>query len=287
MNEPAINLPERGGRGRLYDLVQKTAPGRTTRRVRLDQIAPDPDQPRTKIDAKALSELADSIRQHGILQPIIVRESRSEPPYYLVSGERRWRAAAEAELEQLDVLLEEVDGTKSGRRLRQLVENIQRDDLSLLDTARALEALIQSGISAQDLAKGLGKSASYVSQHLATLKTDGPTREALEEGHLQSAETLRLFDALPPQAKRQLLATARSTQAPIGRGQVETASPSGRKRRKKPARKTGRPALYSRRFQPEELRALIVALGGTPAGSNRELGDIFNSLVEALTKGDD
>ncbi len=145
--------------------------------VPLSRLRPDPDQPRKVFDETALAELARSVQEHGILQPLIVY-AESEL-YYIIAGERRFRAAQRAGLDAAPVQV-----VHDRRRIKelQLVENLQREDLALMDEARALGNLQKElSASVRGLEQATGKSKSYVSRRLALLKMPLDVQRMLEE----------------------------------------------------------------------------------------------------------
>lgn len=146
-------------------------------------IEPDPAQPRKHFDEQKLAELAESIRRHGQLQPIRIRRADQGPTYIIVAGERRWRACTLLGLETIDaVLLAERDGGDLVREA-QLVENLQRADLSPMETAIAYRAEIERlGCSQAELARRLGVSTATVSRTLALLEAPEDVREKVARG---------------------------------------------------------------------------------------------------------
>ena len=128
------------------------------RQVALDLLSPNPHQPRSQFDAESLSELADSIRVHGIIQPLVVTPAIDNPGHFwIIAGERRFRAARLAELQTVPVLVREA----SPQALTELalVENIQRDDLNALEEALAFQALMNDyGFTQAEVAERVGKS---------------------------------------------------------------------------------------------------------------------------------
>lgn len=133
----------------------------------VDAIRPNPSQPRKVFDTGSLQELAESIRQHGILQPISVRRSRDG--YELIAGERRLRAARLAGLERLPCLLVQVNDTQSG--MLALIENLQRKDLDFIEEAEGIAQLLRLyGISQEKAAAQLGKSQSAIANKLRLLQ---------------------------------------------------------------------------------------------------------------------
>ncbi len=136
--------------------------------IPLDAIRPNPNQPRRNFDSTGLEELADSIRENGVLQPISVR--RLGTSYYeLVAGERRWRASRMAGLFKIPAIVVEATPQKSA--LIALLENLQREDLSFFEIAEGYQKLIRDqGITQEELAKRLGKSQSTVANKLRLLR---------------------------------------------------------------------------------------------------------------------
>lgn len=144
----------------------------------VDSLRPNPNQPRTRFAADSLEELAESIREHGILQPLSVR--RSGDGYELISGERRLRAAKLAGLQEVPCIAVDVDETSSS--LLALVENIQRRDLDFLEEALALDRLIRTyHLSQEEVARRIGKSQSAVANKLRLLKLPQEALSLLRE----------------------------------------------------------------------------------------------------------
>jgi ParB family chromosome partitioning protein len=261
------------------------AAAETVYEIRLDLISPDPGQPRKEFDSAELDDLALSIEANGVIAPILLRPDPDQPGRYLiVSGERRYRASERARRTSIPALIREVE---PGLLLvLQLIENVQRTDLRPLETAQALQGLLDStpGLTQARAATLLGKSPSWISQHLALLDYEGATREALDAELLQSPETARRFEQLPEEGKRELLDKARATQSPITRTAVTAAQPVA------PAppprvKKTGRPpkerTVPLPPLSPAQLAVLFTALGlGTVPASQDE---IWEALLFRLT----
>ena len=145
--------------------------------VPLRDVRPNPDQPRKHFDADKLRELSESIKAHGLLQPIVVR--RVESGFELLAGERRFRAAQLADLDHLPALVRDVDDPLEIA----LIENLQREDLSPLEEAEALATLIaRHGYSHREVAELLGKSRPYVSNTLALTRLPEPVKVDLQRG---------------------------------------------------------------------------------------------------------
>ena len=144
-------------------------------------IRPNPEQPRRVFEESSLSELAESIRCHGILQPLSVR--RVGTGYELIAGERRLRAAQMADLTEIPCIVMNMDDTESGAAA--LVENLQRQDLDFVEEALGISRLIQiRNLSQEQAAKLLGKSQSAVANKLRLLRHSPPVLRAIREGGL-------------------------------------------------------------------------------------------------------
>ncbi len=161
------------------------------REVRISQIEPKADQPRKQFEESTLEELADSIRTHGIIQPILVRELENGN-YQIIAGERRWRAARIAGLDVAPVLVVEADDFKAAQLA--LIENLQREDLNVLEEARAYEAMMADyGMTQEEVAERIGKSRPYVSNAIRLLDLPTAVTELLEDGALTAGHARALL----------------------------------------------------------------------------------------------
>ena len=148
--------------------------------IDIADIVPNPTQPRTRFDEEALDELADSIRQLGVIQPVTVRKT-DDGKYIIISGERRWRAARRADLKTLPAYIREVDD--ENLHAMALVENIQRQDLNAIEIALGMQRLIDECSLTQDaLSEKVGKKRSSVANYLRLLKLPDEVQLALKEG---------------------------------------------------------------------------------------------------------
>ena len=165
-----------------------------------EYISPNPDQPRRYFDPDGLSELADSIRAHGILQPLSVRRKGSGR-YELIAGERRLRAAMICGLEQVPCLVLEV--SRESSCLLSLIENLQRRDLDFWEEAKALERLTTVyGLSQEEAAAKVGKSQSAVANKLRLLRLPQDVLSLLRKTGLRSATPAPCFACPPPRPSR-------------------------------------------------------------------------------------
>ena len=135
------------------------------RNIPLDRISPNPEQPRMTFEEAALADLASSIREHGVLQPILVRPTAKLHHFQLVAGERRWRAARVAGLKDIPALIEQLDDDTALEI--GIIENLQREDLSPLEEAMIYDRMThEHGYSVRRLAQKLGKDKGYIENRL-------------------------------------------------------------------------------------------------------------------------
>ena len=160
--------------------VVKTAPMNSMAEIATEQIIPNPTQPRTQFDDEALQELADSIRQLGVIRPITVKKNK-DGKYIIISGERRWRASQIVGLENLPAYIREVDD--ENLHAMALVENIQRQDLNAIEIALGMQRLIEEcGLTQEAMADKVGKKRSTVSNYMRLLNLPNEVQLALKEG---------------------------------------------------------------------------------------------------------
>lgn len=151
------------------------------RMIRLSEVEPNPDQPRKIFDTEPLEALAESISQHGVIQPVVVRPK--DGMYMIVTGERRWRAARMAGLFEIPVIIIEADDKKAAELA--LVENIQRKDLNPVEEARGYAALIDEfSYTQEEIAKKIGRSRSAVTNSLRLLDLPPKALDYLASGEL-------------------------------------------------------------------------------------------------------
>ncbi len=184
------------------DLDAKLKPMSRMAEIAIADIVPNPTQPRTQFDEEALDELADSIRQLGVIQPVTVRKS-SNGKYIIISGERRWRAAQRADLKTLPAYIREVDD--ENLHAMALVENIQRQDLNAIEIALGMQRLIDECHLTQDaLSEKVGKKRSSVSNYLRLLKLPDEVQLALKEGLISMGHAKAIAGAPTDQQVRLL-----------------------------------------------------------------------------------
>jgi ParB family transcriptional regulator, chromosome partitioning protein len=170
--------------------------------IALDRIEPNPTQPRTIFDESALDELANSIREHGVLQPILVRPL-GENRYQLVAGERRWRASRKAGLASIHALVEEIDDDTALEIA--IIENLQREDLSPLEEATMYDRMIhEHGYSIRKLADKLGKDKGYLENRLRLADAPEEIRELVSLRKDTLSHAYELLKVVDPKKRKRL-----------------------------------------------------------------------------------
>lgn len=272
MDEPPRSRLGRGLAALIGDADEDFAPSSDTRkvgnsrRVPIEFLRRNPQNPRTRFGEEELIELAESIRERGIIQPIVVRAVRDLPDVFeIIAGERRWRAAQRAGLHDVPVVVIEADD-KLALELA-IVENIQRADLNPLDEANGYERLIsQHGYTQADLATTLGKSRSHVANTLRLLKLSPHIRGMIERAEISAGHGRALLAVSDPDGIADRIVerglTVRDIER-LGRSEADFEAGAG----PAPERKSGRPRR--KRVVDSDTRAL-----------ERELEGALGMLVE-------
>lgn len=233
------------------------------REIDVSRIRRNPNQPRIQFDEAALEELAQSVRERGVLQPILLRSDGDG--YMIIAGERRWRAAQRAQLHSIPAIVREVDESTIAELA--LIENIQREDLNPLEEAEGYRQLIDRHSHTQDgVAKIVHKSRSHVANLLRLLDLPEFVRQSLLQGEISMGHARAVATAADPEAlTREILARGLS---------VRQAEERARRERTRPGSRTvGGTAKDS---QP--VNADLAAL-------ERQLGDMLGLKVQVSHKG--
>jgi ParB family chromosome partitioning protein len=209
--------------------------------VPIGKLKPNPDQPRKTFPDASIDELADSIRQHGLLQPIIAEPS-GDGDYIIVAGERRFRAAGRAGLATLPVIVRSVSADK--RLQFSLIENIQREDLNPMEEARAYYSLMEyTGFTQEQVAEAVGKNRSTVANALRLLKLPGSMQVAVRDGVLSAGHARSLLSVADGSLRESLFArivaeglSVRQTEEAV----AELSGPGGTRRAGKGKAKAGK-----------------------------------------------
>ncbi len=175
----------------VEDGARSTTPGASLKSLPVDLLQRGQYQPRRDMNQEALEELSNSIRAQGVIQPIVVRPI-GESRYEIVAGERRWRAAQMAGLQEIPVVLKEVSDQVA--MAMALIENIQREDLNPIEEAVALQRLIKEfGLTQQEAADAVGRSRSSVTNMLRLLNLNAEVGQLLEKGRLEMGHARALL----------------------------------------------------------------------------------------------
>jgi ParB family transcriptional regulator, chromosome partitioning protein len=190
-----VTARKKAGLGRGLEALIPTEPDSAERltylEVPIDNIRPNPDQPRSRFDDEALQELAASITEVGVLQPVVVSRD-DDGTLYLIAGERRWRAARKAGLMTIPAVVRGATGETT--LVEALVENVQRQDLTPLEEAHAYKQLLENtGMSQDEVAKRVGKSRPAVSNTLRLLQLPGPVQRMVDSGSLSAGHARALL----------------------------------------------------------------------------------------------
>jgi len=236
------------------------------REIEIAKIRPNPNQPRVQFDEEALDELADSIRERGVLQPILLRPDGEN--YLIIAGERRWRAAQRARLHVIPALVREIDDSTTAELA--LIENIQRLDLNPLEEAEGYRQLIQRhGHTQDDVGKLVHKSRSHVANLLRLLDLPEFVRQSLLKNDISMGHARAVATSEDPEAlTREIIAKGLSVRQAEHRARRERARPG-------PGADIGR---ASARNAAKVVDADLDAL-------ERQLGDILGLKVQVSHKG--
>lgn len=204
------------------------------RELPIEMLHPNPFQPRTRFDDKTIAELAESIRDHGIMQPILVRPMKGRNgEYEIIAGERRWRAAQKAQQHRIPVVVRTIDDTEALELA--LIENVQREDLSPIEEARGYQRLADEfGHTQAKIAKVVGKSRPHIANLVRLLALPPAVQEMLADGKLTMGHARALITSDSPLAlARMIVAQGLSVrEAETLAGGATKGVASGKKRKK-------------------------------------------------------
>lgn len=196
------------GQGLDSLFADNSAPAKQTTELRLSQIVPNRDQPRKIFDDQALSELADSIKKHGLIQPLLVKPMENGS-YQIVAGERRWRASRLAGLEKVPVVIRDMDDTETMEVA--LIENLQREDLNPVEEAMGYKALMETfGMTQEQVASRVGKSRPAIANALRLLSLNENELLALQNGDITQGHARTLLSLPQGEVREDALRMAKN-----------------------------------------------------------------------------
>ena len=260
--------------------------------IRISEIEPNREQPRKEFDSEALSELADSISQHGVLQPLLLRPMLSGG-YRIVAGERRWRAARMAGLSEVPAVIREM--TDAEEMLFALIENLQREDLNAIEEASGYKLLMERyNMTQEQVAKRVGKSRPAIANALRLLNLPEPVLEMVEEGEVSPGHARALLSFDDPQRMMDVAQKVRTGKYSVR--DIERMSKEQEEKEKKSAEE--KPQLWGAQasiFTELELaltselgRKVKVVCSGKDAGGSLQLQffdeEDLRQLAQKLTK---
>jgi ParB family transcriptional regulator, chromosome partitioning protein len=258
--------------------------GTELREIPLELIAPNPDQPRRTFDEEPLVALAESLRDRGVLQPILVRPVPGGT-YELIAGERRWRAAQLAELDTVPALVRPHDDAESLELA--LIENMAREDLNPLESARAVAALVEElGLTREEVGRRVGRSRVAISNLLRLLELPDEALSLIERGTLSEGHGRALLMAPDHDGRRRLARDAAAKGWSVRQTEVRARAEAGRREAIKVARIP--PSAHPDELDAAERlgeafgRALGADVRVVPKGGGYRVEFAFDSLDEAL-----
>lgn len=251
-----------GDDGEDYQELEKAKPARE---LPIEQLHPGRFQPRSRFDEAELGSLVESIREKGILQPILVRRDPVQADLYeIIAGERRWRAAQRAQLHQVPVIVRDLDDQAALEVA--LIENIQREDLSPIEEAEGYRRLMNHFDHTQDaLAKAIGKSRSHIANLLRLLTLPDEVREMVDRGELTAGHARALVGREDAVALARKIASEGMTVRDI-ESRVSKAAPRKASGKGKPAKSTDTLALERDLSDVLGLKVSIDSRGGENSG---------------------
>lgn len=230
-------------------------------RLDIDDIKPNENQPRKSFDLEKIEDLANSIREHGVIQPLVVR--KVEIGYEIVAGERRWRAARKAGLKEVPCIVRELSDEQN--MLFAIIENMQREDLNPIEEAEGLERMITNfGMTQSEISKSVGKSRPYITNSLRLLKLPDEIKKMMADGKLSTGHGRALI-TIEDEDKAIEIAKKVAKEG-LSVRKIEELANEKKKKRGKPAKRA-----------PKSPDVLLV---------ERELKNVFGTKVNLNMTGD-
>lgn len=252
--------------------------------IKIHDIMPNANQPRKSFKEEKIEELATSIREHGIIQPIVVR--KKEKGYEIVAGERRWRAAMKAGLSEVPCLLREL--TDEQNMLIAIIENMQREDLNPIEEAEGLHQMIESfGLTQEQVSKSVGKSRPYIANSLRLLKLPEHIRQRLEGGEITAGHGRTLITVEDEDMQKAICEKIVAEGLSVRETEKLVAS-IGKPARRKPAKRVKDPDTARAEEELKEILGTRVSIQEKGKKSRIEIEcysrDEMNRLIELLKR---
>ena len=292
--------PKKGGLGRGLDALFADVPVKapketeviknredgdekdTVRYVKIHDIMPNANQPRKTFNEEKIEELAASIREHGIIQPIVVR--KKSRGYEIVAGERRWRAAIKAELSQVPCLIRNLDDEQN--MLIAIIENMQREDLNPIEEAEGLRQMTETfGMTQEQVSRSVGKSRPYITNSMRLLKLPEYIRESIADGRISAGHGRTLIAASDEDMRRSIWEKMIKEGLSVREAEKLAAGSPGAKKRK-PASKRTNPDVVRVEEDLKDIFGTKVSINAAGKKGKIEIeyysGDELNRLIELL-----
>ena len=292
--------PKKGGLGRGLDALFADVPVKapketeviknredgdekdTVRYVKIHDIMPNATQPRKTFNEEKIEELAASIREHGIIQPIVVR--KKSRGYEIVAGERRWRAAIKAELSQVPCLIRNLDDEQN--MLIAIIENMQREDLNPIEEAEGLRQMTETfGMTQEQVSRSVGKSRPYITNSMRLLKLPEYIRESIADGRISAGHGRTLIAASDEDMRKSIWEKMIKEGLSVREAEKLAAGSPGAKKRK-PASKRKNPDVARVEEDLKDIFGTKVSINAAGKKGKIEIeyysGDELNRLIELL-----
>jgi ParB family transcriptional regulator, chromosome partitioning protein len=254
----------------IVSLIESRATHAQIREVPVDRILPNPAQPRLSYEEESLTELADSIREHGVLQPILVRAAGAK--FELIAGERRWRASRMAEREGIPAIVVDFDDQTALEV--SIIENLQREDVSPLEEATMYRKMLDLGYSVRQLAQKIGKDKGYVENRLRLSDAPDEIRELVSLRRDTISHAYELMKIGDERTRRRLARKVAAGDLTLAKLRRLTGADGGEESDPSRPRRRGRTVAG----EVAAVRAADDAL----VGAKGRLGDAVDELVELL-----
>ena len=234
--------------------------------MKINDIEPNVNQPRKNFDDEKIDDLAASIAEHGVLQPIIV--AKKDDYYQIIAGERRWRASKKAGLKTIPAIVRDYDEKKI--REVALIENIQRQDLNAIETAKAIKELMEEhALTQEELAKTLGKSRSAIANTLRILNLDERVQEMVQEGKLTEGHARTLASIESPQKQYKLAMDIINLDLSVRDAEELTKEEKAATKKKSPKKETSKLEIIYKDIENRLKKALETKVSFRPMTKSR------------------